>query len=370
MADNTLDYISVQGFRSIQDAKLDLRDINILVGANGSGKSNVIGVFAFLNAIRQGRLRTYTQQKGGANNILFFGSKITEAIKLEVSFVNSANGYQISLAATELDELYVQEEHCWFWLKERYPQPKFQSFLPGLVEAAISQEREQQDIATWVQIRLDSWRIYHFHDTSDRSPMKRIADIDDNQYLRPDGSNLPAYLLLLKEQYLPSYQLIRNAVRKVTPFLDDFQLLPLRRNEDKIRLHWLHRSSDRYFDVSSLSDGTLRFIGLATLLLQPVELRPSIILIDEPELGLHPYAIAMLANAIKFAATETQVILTTQSPLLLDHFEPEHILVTELDKGATKIFRLNPGELDVWLEDYSLGQLWEKNQFGGRPKHG
>jgi len=117
----------------------------------------------------------------------------------------------------------------------------------------------------------------------------------------------------------------------------------------------MHKLSDQYFDVSSLSDGTLRFICLATLLLQPTQKRPSPIILDEPELGLHPYAIAMWASMVKAAATETQIIISTQSPLLLDHFEPEDILVTELEDGATTLTRLQSSELEAWLEDYSLG---------------
>ncbi len=153
----------------------------------------------------------------------------------------------------------------------------------------------------------------------------------------------------------------------VAPFIRDFHLEPLRRNPDTIRLEWSHKSSEDYFDASALSDGTLRFICLCTLFLQPAQYRPSVILVDEPELGLHPYAITMLANLIKSAATQTQIIVSTQSALLLDHFDPEDVLLAELEHGATAIKRLESDQLAEWLEDYSLGQLWEKNQFGGRP---
>jgi len=157
---------------------------------------------------------------------------------------------------------------------------------------------------------------------------------------------------------------------RVAPFFRDFHLEPLRRNSKKIKLEWEHRYSDAYFDASSLSDGTLRFMCLAALFLQPFEYRPSVIVVDEPELGLHPYAITMLANLIKSAATQTQVIVSTQSALLLDHFQPEDVLVADLVEGATHLKRLDSSELAVWLEEYSLGQLWEKNQFGGRPTRG
>jgi predicted ATPase len=175
-------------------------------------------------------------------------------------------------------------------------------------------------------------------------------------------------LYLLKMRHETSYRLILRTVQLVAPFLDDFLLQPRKLAPDTIKLEWRHKNSDQYFDVSSLSDGTLRFIALATLLLQPVELRPSIILIDEPELGLHPYAITLLASLIKQAAVDTQVIVSTQSPRLVDHFGPEDILVAERENGATTLRRLTSEPLKAWLEDYSLGELWEKNEFGGRPR--
>jgi predicted ATPase len=161
--------------------------------------------------------------------------------------------------------------------------------------------------------------------------------------------------------------MILRAVQRVAPFFDDFQLGPLRLNPDDIQLEWRHKNSDQYFDASSLSDGTLRFVALATLFLQPEDLRPSVILVDEPELGLHPYAIEMLASLIRQASVNTQVIVATQSSLLLDHFAPEDVLVANRVEGGTQLTRLKSEQLAAWLEDYSLGQLWEKNEFGGRP---
>ena len=142
--------------------------------------------------------------------------------------------------------------------------------------------------------------------------------MDDNDFLRHDASNLAAFLYFLRERHEGSYGLIQRTVRRVTPFFDDFQLKPLKLKPDDIRIEWRHTRSDQYFDASSLSDGTLRFIALATLFLQPREYRPSVILVDEPELGLHPYAIEMLASLIRQASVDTQVIVSTQSSLLLD----------------------------------------------------
>lgn len=365
-----LDYITVKGFRSIKAIeKLELRPINVLVGANGSGKSNFVGVFALLHELREGKLGDYTDRAGGAEKILHFGSKVTKEVELEISFRGSLNGYHVALSPTRDDRLYVREERCWFWEKAKYPDgPYTQDLAPAKGEAGISQAHS--NIVKYVAKRLESWRIYHFHDTSETSPIKKTADVDDNRYFRPDASNLAAYLYLLQKRRRPAYELIRKTVQRVAPFFDDFHVEPLRRNPKKIQLEWIHKSSEDYFDASSLSDGTLRFICLSTLFLQPVAYRPSVILVDEPELGLHPYAIVMLANLIKAAARETQIIISTQSALLLDHFEPEDVLVADLEKGATTLRRLQSQDLAAWLEEYSLGQLWEKNQFGGRPTSG
>jgi len=362
-----LDYISIKGFRSISSIQeLKLRPINVIIGPNGSGKSNFIGAFSFLHAIREGRLQDYVGRAGGANKILHFGTKTTEAIYLHISFNDEVNQYKIELAPTELDSLAVTREVLYFWDK-RYPQPMSQRLQRAGEEAGIS-AHAPAGIASHVRAHLDRWRLYHFHDTSASSPMKKTAEINDNRFLRPDASNLAAFLHFLKVQHEEEYELIRRTVRQVAPFFDDFVLEPLLLNPNSIRLEWRHVNSDLYFDTASLSDGSLRFIALATLLLQPAPLRSSVILIDEPELGLHPYALSMLASLIKQASTQTQVIVSTQSPILLDHFEPEDVLVADRIGGATSLRRLESAPLDIWLEEYSLGQLWEKNEIGGRPK--
>ena len=200
--------------------------------------------------------------------------------------------------------------------------------------------------------------------------MRKTAKVDDNDYLRSDGSNLAAFLYYLREKHESSYGLIQRTVQRVTPFFEDFRLKPRKLRSDDIRLEWRHKKSDQYFDASSLSDGTLRFIALATLFLQPEKYRPALILVDEPELGLHPYAIEILAALIRQASVSTQVIVSTQSSLLLDHFTPEDVLVANRVKGGTDLKRLESMQLAKWLESYSLGQLWEKNEFGGRPSPG
>ncbi len=369
MPSNSLDYITVEGFKSIASVqKLPLRSINVLIGPNGSGKSNFIGVFSFLHAIREGRLEQYVITGGGAEKILHFGSKTTRSINLFLSFGNEINQYQLRLSPTEQDTLVPLGESAYF-RGEGHPVPYEYRLLPrqGAREAGIS-DPQLAGTADWVRSRLGDWRLYHVHDTSSSSPMRKTARLDDNEFLRPDGSNLAAFLYYLREKHSESYSLIQRIIQRVAPFFDDFQLRPVKLKPDDIKLEWRHKNSDQYFDASSLSDGTLRFIALATLFLQPVAYRLSVILVDEPELGLHPYAIEMLASLIRQASSETQVIVSTQSSLLLDHFEPEEVLVADRVDGGTQITRLTREPLSKWLDDYSLGQLWEKNEFGGRPR--
>jgi predicted ATPase len=197
--------------------------------------------------------------------------------------------------------------------------------------------------------------------------MRKTAEVDNNRFLDPHGANLPAFLYYLREKQEASYDLIVRTVQRVAPFFDDFRLDPIKLKPDDIKLEWRHKSSDRYLNASSLSDGILRFIALATLFLQPEEYRPSVIIVDEPELGLHPYAIEMLAALVRQASVATQVILATQSSLLLDHFAPEDVLVADRVDGGTQLRRLESPQLAKWLRDYSLGQLWEKNELGGQP---
>ena len=367
-----LNRITIEGFKSIKRIEeLELGRINVLIGPNGSGKSNFIGALSFLQALRAGSLRDYVSRAGGADRVLHFGSKTTERLTLHTWFESvddAENQYEIALAATATDDLYPVAETGYFQDKH-HEQPYRDSLAPYGNEAGISNPSSEK-IAWYVRQHLDGWRLYHFHDTGPTSPMKKIGDVNDNRRLRPDGANLAAFLYYLREKHDSTYTLIRDAVRLAAPFFDDFTLEPLALNENKILLEWRHAGSDGYFDASSLSDGSLRFIALAALLLQPATLRPSTILLDEPEIGLHPYAITLLSSLVEQASAETQVILATQSSLLLAHFAPEDVLVADRVEGRTEFSRLDPERLEVWLDDYSLGQLWEKNEIGGRPNQG
>ncbi|MDO9406323.1 MAG: AAA family ATPase [Polaromonas sp.] len=372
MSYHELNWISIDGFKSIKSSgPVTLNPINLIIGPNGSGKSNFIGVFSFLQAIKEGRLYEYVRTAGGADELLHFGTNQTPEITIRLSFSEDVNGYSLTLKADNDGNLFVLRESVSFWDKSRYPSPYTDSLqiMEGGKEAGISNPNLKIGIGSWIRARLDRWRLYHVHDTSSDSPLRKAARVDDSDYLRPDGSNLAAFLYRLQqtESYAGAYNLIRKTVQRVTPFFDDFLLRPDNLNQELIKLAWKHKSSDKYFGASALSDGTLRFIALATLFLQPAALRPSVILVDEPELGLHPSAITLLAAMMRQTSAGTQIIVSTQSSLLLDHFSPEDVLVANRVDSSTKLTRLEAEPLEGWLEDYSLGQLWEKNELGGRP---
>ena len=367
-----LDRITIKGFKSIRSAELEIRPINVLIGANGSGKSNLLEAMAFLQAIRAGNLQGYVGRAGGADRLLHFGAKTTDEMAFRARFSNEGIcEYRLNLTPTDTGALYPNSEALVFWDKEIYPDEPRKKVISGEGgEAGISKASAGRESPAGKHVRkvIDSWRVYHFHDTGPHSPMKKTAALNDNRYLRPDGSNLAAVLYLLREKHEWDYGFILRTVQNAAPFLEDFALEPQGPNGDTIRLKWKHVGDDDCFDVSALSDGTLRFIALVTLMLQPKENLPSVILLDEPELGMHPAEITLLASMVRYVSkgtTSVQVILATQSSVLLDQFDPDDVVVADRVKGATEFSRLDAKKLDVWLEDYSLGELWEMNDLGG-----
>ena len=364
---SALDRIHIKGFKSIQDVDLELGLLNVLIGANGAGKTNLILAFRLLNQIVESNLQLSVATWGGADSLLYFGQKVTDEIVLRLEF--GRNGYEARLAASVADTLIFADENCWYhYHAEGSSRPYAIPLGSGHKETQLYEEvrRYPGRIAAHVLRDLKSWRVYHFHDTSDGAKVKQTGDINDNAVLRPDASNLAAFLYLLRETEREHYDRIVKTVRLAAPFFDDFILRPSPFNPNRIQLEWREKGSDAYFNASALSDGTLRFICLTTLLLQPT--LPSTILIDEPELGLHPYAITLLGSLLRSAATKTQIVASTQSVSLVNQFGPEDIIVVDREAGASTFRRLAAQEIAGWLEEYGLGDLWEKNILGGRPQ--
>jgi predicted ATPase len=351
-----MDYIEIKGYKSIKEAKVELKPINILIGANGSGKSNFISFFDFLNRVSNQSLREYIGLNGGAEKFLYQGSKITSQISASVSFENRTNSYSF-IIQSENDEFIFKEELLWFRKTAR----DVTSFKP---ESSI--KTTSTDIAAYIRNHLNGLKKYHFHETGKNSPFTQMSNILNGSYIfYEDGRNLASFLHHIKQNDLIIYNRIIKMIQSVAPYFSDFFLQA--NQEGHIRLQWQDKYSSTIYGASDLSDGTIRFIALTTLFMQPT--LPKSIIIDEPELGLHPFAITKLAGMIKSAASrDTQVIVATQSSDLVNHFEADDIITVDQVKGQTKFKRLQERELSAWLEDYSIGDLWQRNILeGGQP---
>jgi predicted ATPase len=357
--------LMIKGFKSIREQELQFAPLNVFIGANGSGKSNLVEVFNFLRRIVDQQLQTYTGEAGGANAILHFGRKRTKKLAIEIEFRSdgSANIYQITLLPTDEDRFILENESTHYRNIKKYKIPYSADVWVGHTEARITEAKSR--VADYVRDHLESYRIYHFHDTSPSAPMKQTCDVADNRFLKPDASNLAAFLYRLQEKQRDHFENIEDTIRQVAPFFHRFKLETSLLNPEKIRLEWKEKGVDDYFGPAALSDGTVRFMCLSTLLLQPD--LPSLILIDEPELGLHPAAIQVLASLLQSAATRTQLIVATQSVTLINQLEPEHVWVVDREDSQSVFRNLKSADMSAWLEDYGLGELWEKNILGGRP---
>ncbi|RVU83532.1 recombinase RecF [Leucothrix sargassi] len=372
----SLSKLSVSGFKSIRELKdFELRDLNVIVGANGAGKSNFIQVFRMLQAMVDQGFGKFVRERGGADNFLFNGPKITDAVNIQFDFDSQSysggvNSYRFQLTPT-LSEAFLIDE------SRKYERSDlttvWRSYGSPSDESRLYEERDEKaaggqypGVGYYVYKSISQWMVYHFHDTSSSAPMRRSEIIEDNRRLRSDASNIAPFLLKLKNEDDPSYQEIIDAVRLIIPFFDQFRLDVLQFGEsEKVKLSWQQKGSDFPMQPYHLSDGSIRFICLATALLQPSP--PYTVIIDEPELGLHPAAINILAELIQAASKRTQVIVATQSPALIDQFAIDDVVVVNRDKGASTFQRLEEKDFSSWLEDYSVGELWTKNVITGGP---
>lgn len=363
---SSLDRLTIKGFKSIKElVDFELNDLNIVVGGNGAGKSNLVSFFKILRSLIDGNLNRYVTDNGGAGDLLFNGRKITKAMEFETQF--DAHGFRFKLVPTVKNTCSIEDE-------ARY----YKHGKTGWWELGDSEDGKSHMVAEVKENRSDaryskpvfdaisSWQIYHFHDTSSTAGMRHYEIVQDNKVLRSDAANIGPFLLKLKKKNEQSYKGILNAIRLVIPFFDDFILEQVERGaKEEVNLSWNQKGSDFPMQPYHLSDGSIRFICLATALLQPHP--PSTIIIDEPELGLHPAAIMVLAELIQAAAKRTQVIVATQSPALIDQFGIEDVVVVNRENGASTFRRLKEEDFTTWLEDYSVGELWTKNVIDGGP---
>jgi predicted ATPase len=372
---NQLDQLTLVGFRSIREATLEFRPLNVFIGANGAGKSNLIDFFRMLNyALSRGLQSPYITDRGPASHIMHFGPKRTPVIEAELKFKanRGVNFYRFSLAHVRQDDtlLFTNEEVQFHAFDIVDPTRSIPLGPGGHRESGLSEQWSENDpTVRFVKRLIQGCRVYQFHDTGVTSHIRGKPFIDDNRYLRADGGNLAAILLRLStEQPDTCADVIRN-VQAVLPWLDRFILEPEGvEGKQVVPLRWrMSGRGDYDFVAGQLSDGSLRIIALVTLLLLPQDMLPGMLIIDEPELGLHPAAENVIAGLVKQASRTSQIILSTQSSTFIDHFSPDDVIVTENENGESNFTRQSKEALRNWLERYTLSQIWSKNIIGGRP---
>lgn len=369
MTTTKLNHLRVAGFRSLRDVSLDLAAVTVLIGPNGAGKSNLLWALEMVRMLAHESLQLFAGERGGATFLMHYGPKHTAAVELSLEFSTERgeDAYAARLGYGADESLIFLSERVgsrrgtvepWQWTE----------LGAGHRESALKIASEQDVTARTVRDLLRQINFYHFHDTSRQSPLRTLTYSDTSgDYLRSDGSNLPAFLLGLRESTdmaaRAAWHRIEGTIRRMAPFM---RALAPTADRRAIRLEWVDDKGET-FGPAHLSDGTLRAMALIAALGQPEDSLPLISCIDEPELGLHPAALQILCGLISSVATRHQVILSTQSPAVLDHFEPSQVVVAERDDGATQLRRLEERELESWLEDYSLSELFDKNVLGGRP---
>ena len=351
-----LNKIHIEGYKSIKHLDIELRDLNVLIGANGSGKSNFIGIFRFLRHLVEQRLQITVREAGGAERLLHYGSRETPEMMINLEF--SPHAYQVTLKPSNDDGFFIVEENVGL------TSPNTAAPIRTRLGTGEPESRLIKGAPEVYQF-LNSWRVYHFHDTSQHAAVKKNGAINDNLFLREDAGNLAAFLYRMKVVHPKHYERIVKIIQLVVPMFKDFLLRPNTFNEEMIRIEWLDKDSDYVFTASDLSDGSLRFICMAAMLLQPN--CPDLILLDEPELGLHPSAVTILAGLLRKTAHISQLIISTQSAELVSEFEADNIIVVEHEARQSTFKRLDIPKLSYWLGEYSLGEIWDKNIIGGRP---
>jgi len=317
-----------------------------------------------------GGLQLYVAKSGGASTLLHNGPATPSEIEAGLAFtlIGGASGYSFRLSHAAQDTLVFAEEVVVAGGPPLHRDEERISLGAGhresrLVELAPQTSFRGATRTFWRFLR--DCAVYQFHNTSETARIRQRWSVTDNQHLKEDGANLAPFLLRIREQHPAHYQRITGTLRQIAPFFADFVLEP---ENATLLLRWRELGNDVVFGPHQASDGILRAMALGALLLQPKEELPAVIILDEPELGLHPRAISILAGLLQGASSHSQVIVATQSPVLLDHFEPEQVIVAERE-GAESVFRrLNAEKLSSWLEEYTMSELWDKNVLGGRPR--
>ena len=368
-----IESVHIEGFRSLREVTLrPSPGITVLVGSNGAGKSNIFRFFDMLHSmLTDRRLGIFVGLEGGASHQLFHGRQRAPRMKGEIGVRTEAglNEYAFTLTRGRENRFHFTDERYRFSRPENRTDTEWRHLQNGdgearLREAAQSAEDNgHREAARTVTELFRHIKAYQFHDTSKDSSFTNHCHVTDSFRLWSNGGNLAAVLHRMRNEDERRYEELCGQIGRVLPVFERFAI---QEENQYVILRWRARNSG-VMGAHLTSDGSLRFFALMTLLSLPSAQLPKVILLDEPELGLHPAAIALVAGMIRSLATERQVIIATQSPLLVDEFGLEDVRVLDLRDGETVAKAVNPDEYRVWLDDYGAGGLWMTNLLGGNP---
>lgn len=254
-----MDYIDIKGYKSIKKLNLDLEPINILIGANGAGKSNFISFFEFLKKAYDQQMQRFVAINGGVNKFLHNGRKETELLTCRLSFDKGNYIYSFALSG-EISSFCLHDESI---------EAKEDGSTTGLgdVTDELIIKQSTAPASNKVKEYLKGLKAYHFHETGPKSPFNTDARINDNRILSSHGENLAAVLYRLQRYDPIIYQRIVKTIQSIAPYFLDFDLEPNAEGSEYIRLAWRSKYNEILYGATDLSDGTLRFIALATLFL-------------------------------------------------------------------------------------------------------
>lgn len=358
--------VSIHGFRGLRQIDaLELPQLTVLIGANGAGKSTLIRFFEMLGwMLKAQRLQEFVLRHGGGDDQFFMGARQTPSMKAEIRLETQAgfNDYRFMLEHLSVnDTVMVRAEAYRYSDKARDTEAPWQEVAGNGKEAGLPTKTSAT--AKTICHLLRQCTTYHFHDTSDKASIRMRWDVTDAVRLRSDGGNLAAVLLALRENHFKRYQLVVRQIQRVLPTFQDFVL---EASHGKVDLRWMGQQSDKVFGPHLTSDGSLRLFCLLTLLNLPPEQLPDVMFFDEPELGLHPHAITLVAEMFKRVSATRQVFLATQSPYMVDCFDLENIIVASANNGETVLRNLPREHYQHWLdEEYQLSDIWLEQATGG-----
>lgn len=363
---NRIRAVTIEGFRSLKNIQnLELPQLTVLIGANGTGKSTLIRFFEMLSwMLKAKNLQEFVLRHGGGDDQFFMGARKTPRIHAELCLDSDKgrNDYRFELAHISAGDSVMVMNEAYRYSAHNIPTKAKWTEIEGVGKESSLLERTDKTAQTIVNL-LRQCSTYQFHDTSMNAAIHNRWDVTESFRLRSDGGNLAAVLLDLRNGDRKRYELIVKQICRVLPAFKDFVL---EEEAGKVLLRWVGRQSDKVFGSHLTSDGSLRLFCLLTLLNMPPERLPDVMFFDEPELGLHPHAITLVAEMFKRLSKQRQIFIATQSPYLVDCFELENIIVASANNGETVLRNLTRAQYQEWLDDeYQISDIWLKQVVGG-----